>query len=149
MILLQTLSTPCRLNGDDPVKSVLWCIGCCSYAYIIDIAYFDKLVLCTSHLRLLLRLSVPTSPPPPPPPIYVDKGGGAMPPAPANMRVLYGFWFLGLLNNTAYVIMIAGAKDILPSAVGLVCSKIPRRHRVGLCAPAILLSPVLHCMLCR
>uniref|UniRef100_A0A7S1JHF2 Battenin n=1 Tax=Eutreptiella gymnastica TaxID=73025 RepID=A0A7S1JHF2_9EUGL len=47
--------------------------------------------------------------------------------APTPTRVLYAFWLLGLLNNTAYVIMIAGAKDILPSAVGLVyvCNVLP------------------------
>lgn len=30
------------------------------------------------------------------------------------------FWCLGLINNTSYVIMMAFAKDILPSAVGIV-----------------------------
>jgi len=40
-------------------------------------------------------------------------------PAPAT-RCLAGFWLLGCLNNSSYVIMIAGANDISPSAVGLV-----------------------------
>ena len=33
-------------------------------------------------------------------------------------RNLLGFWLLGVLNNSAYVIMNAGAKDISPGAVG-------------------------------
>lgn len=36
------------------------------------------------------------------------------------MRDNLAFWFLGLINNSSYVIMMAFAKDILPSAVGVV-----------------------------
>ncbi|KAF6259405.1 hypothetical protein COO60DRAFT_1626075 [Scenedesmus sp. NREL 46B-D3] len=36
------------------------------------------------------------------------------------LRIFAGFWTLGLLNNSAYVIMIAGANEIAASAVGLV-----------------------------
>lgn len=35
-------------------------------------------------------------------------------------RNLLAFWLLGLLNNAPYVVMIAGAKEIDPAAVGLV-----------------------------
>jgi hypothetical protein len=35
-------------------------------------------------------------------------------------RTFLGFWLLGLLNNSSYVIMIAGANEIDASAVGLV-----------------------------
>ena len=35
-------------------------------------------------------------------------------------RNLLAFWLLGLLNNAPYVVMIAGAKEIEPAAVGLV-----------------------------
>ncbi len=44
----------------------------------------------------------------------------------SNMDLL-GFFTFGLINNTSYVIMIAGAKEIDPSVVGLVylCSIIP------------------------
>lgn len=38
----------------------------------------------------------------------------------AAVRNDVAFWFLGLINNTSYVIMMAFAKDILPSAVGIV-----------------------------
>ncbi|CAM9240018.1 unnamed protein product, partial [Sphacelaria rigidula] len=31
-----------------------------------------------------------------------------------------GFFLLGVINNSSYVIMMAFAKDILPSAVGVV-----------------------------
>ena len=41
--------------------------------------------------------------------------------APAErLRNCAAFWLLGLLNNTPYVIMIAGAKEIADEAVGLV-----------------------------
>ena len=33
---------------------------------------------------------------------------------------IIGFFLAGLLNNSSFVIMIAGAKDIAPSLVGLV-----------------------------
>lgn len=38
-----------------------------------------------------------------------------------------GFFLSGLLNNSSYVIMIAGAKNIAPSMVGLVyvCNVVP------------------------
>jgi len=35
-------------------------------------------------------------------------------------RDLLGFFFFGVINNTSYVIMIAGAKDIDPSMIGIV-----------------------------
>jgi battenin len=35
-------------------------------------------------------------------------------------RTFCGFWLLGLLNNASYVIMIAGAKMIDPSMIGLI-----------------------------
>lgn len=38
----------------------------------------------------------------------------------AAMRNDAAFWCLGLVNNVLYVIMMAFAKDILPSAVGIV-----------------------------
>lgn len=38
----------------------------------------------------------------------------------AAMRDDLAFWLLGLINNSSYVIMMAFAKDILPSAVGVV-----------------------------
>jgi battenin len=38
----------------------------------------------------------------------------------APRTALAGFWLLGCLNNSSYVIMIAGANDISPSAVGIV-----------------------------
>lgn len=38
----------------------------------------------------------------------------------AAVRNNLAFWFLGLLNNTSYVVMMAFAKDILPGAVGIV-----------------------------
>jgi hypothetical protein len=33
-------------------------------------------------------------------------------------RLFCGFWLMGLINNAAYVIMIAGANEIAASAVG-------------------------------
>jgi len=33
---------------------------------------------------------------------------------------IFGFFLAGLFNNSSYVIMIAGAKNIAPSMVGLV-----------------------------
>jgi len=44
-----------------------------------------------------------------------------------SMRNLCSFWLLGLLNNSCYVIMIAGANNISKSAVGLVylCAVLP------------------------
>lgn len=40
---------------------------------------------------------------------------------------IIGFFLAGLLNNASYVIMIAGAKSIAPSMVGLVyvCNVVP------------------------
>ena len=40
---------------------------------------------------------------------------------------IIGFFLAGLLNNASYVIMIAGAKNIAPSMVGLVyvCNVVP------------------------
>lgn len=48
-------------------------------------------------------------------------------------RNLAAFWLLGLLNNSSYVIMLAGANSISSAAVGLVflCGVIP-----GLCVKA-------------
>ncbi len=51
------------------------------------------------------------------------------PPAPRRetLRNLAAFWLLGLLNNSAYVIMIAGAEEISAASVGLVyfCAIVP------------------------
>lgn len=57
---------------------------------------------------------------PAPPPTAND---GVPPPS----RCLAGFWLLGCLNNASYVIMIAGANDISPEAVGSVylCAILP------------------------
>lgn len=38
----------------------------------------------------------------------------------APIRNDLGFFLLGVINNSSYVIMMAFAKDILPSAVGVV-----------------------------
>lgn len=40
---------------------------------------------------------------------------------------IIGFFISGVLNNSSYVIMIAGAKNIAPSMVGLVyvCNVVP------------------------
>lgn len=40
---------------------------------------------------------------------------------------VFAFWLLGLLNNSAYVIMIAGANSISSAAIGLVylCAVLP------------------------
>lgn len=38
----------------------------------------------------------------------------------ATLRNDLAFWCLGLINNTSYVAMMAFAKDVLPSAVGIV-----------------------------
>lgn len=38
----------------------------------------------------------------------------------AKLRNDVAFWCLGLINNTSYVAMMAFAKDVLPSAVGIV-----------------------------
>jgi hypothetical protein len=44
-----------------------------------------------------------------------------------NRQDIFGFFISGLLNNSSYVIMIAGAKNIAPSMVGLVyvCNVVP------------------------
>lgn len=40
----------------------------------------------------------------------------------AMTRANIAFWFLGLINNISYVIMIAGAKNISNGGIGLVVS---------------------------
>lgn len=56
-----------------------------------------------------------------------SQGGNTVGKSAESMRNLCSFWLLGLLNNSCYVIMIAGANNISQSAVGLVylCAVLP------------------------
>ncbi|KAL4429218.1 hypothetical protein ABPG77_010197 [Micractinium sp. CCAP 211/92] len=49
----------------------------------------------------------------------IDSAGMTAPPA-EKRRNLAAWWLLGLLNNAAYVIMLAGANEVSAAAVGLV-----------------------------